>query len=49
MHPNLAVGGPALASSIVSPHDMARLARWRLHRCVFDIVTFFVCQQVSMP
>lgn len=49
MQPNLAVGGPALASLIASPHDMARLAEWRLNRCVLDIVTFFACQQVSMP
>lgn len=49
MHPNLAVGGPALASLIVSPPDMARPAEWRWNRCVFDIVTFDACQQVSMP
>lgn len=49
MHPSLAVGGPALTPLIVSPHDMARLVKWRLDHCVFDIVTFFACQQVSMP
>ena len=49
MHPNPAVDGPALDSLIVSPHDMARLAKWRLKRCDFDIVTFFACHQVSMP
>jgi hypothetical protein len=49
MQPNLAVGGPALASLIVRPHDIARLAKWRLNRRVFDIVTFSACQQVSMP
>lgn len=49
MHPNLAVGGPALHSLIASSHDMARLAEWRLDRCDFDIVTFFACCQVSMP
>lgn len=27
MHPNLVVGGPASGSLIVSPHDMARLAK----------------------
>lgn len=49
MQPNLAAGGPALASLIASPHDMARLTKWRLNRCVSDIVTFLACQQVSMP
>ena len=43
MHPSLAVT-PALASLIARSHDMARLAKWRLDRCVFDIVTFDACQ-----
>ncbi|KAJ4988638.1 hypothetical protein SVAN01_05929 [Stagonosporopsis vannaccii] len=45
MDPNLAVGGPALASLIASPHDMARLAHWRVNRGVFDIVTFLASQR----
>ena len=38
-----------LSLTVGGPHDMARLAKWRLNRCVFDIVTFFATQQVSMP
>lgn len=44
MHPNSAVGGPALVSLIVSPHDIACVAEWHLHRYVLDIVTFCACQ-----
>jgi hypothetical protein len=50
--PNLVFGGPAncwLSLIVGGPHDMARLAKWRLNHYVFDIVTFFACQQVSMP